>query len=56
LGVRRQRVLLELDLTEMPVEQEPNDPWLGCAAADATGCGRPCGRCTRRRATLGSSA
>jgi len=26
LGVRRRRVLLELDLTEMPVEQEPNDP------------------------------
>ena len=26
LAVRRPRVLLELDLTEMPVEQEPNDP------------------------------
>ena len=26
LGVRRRRFLLELDLTEMPVEQEPDDP------------------------------
>ncbi len=26
VGVKRRRFLLELDLTEMPVEQEPNDP------------------------------
>ena len=54
--LHRSPILLELDLTELPIDPDPETRWRGCGHAAAGSFDRRCGPCTRPATTVGRRA